>query len=146
MRFFVAGAEEISLSTIEIALKQVDAAYAITDRISGQREAGMLVYENGAYGQVEINRPGDGLFEEEIEEFREGAEEAASAGEARVLEVLEAAKAIVAVQVLFQERETEATLRRIDPLWLWLFENRGGLLQVDGEGWYDRSELIPKGG
>jgi len=142
MRFLTTDPNRITLSTIETALKQADVAYAITDRISRRREAGTLTYAGGVYGQIELNRSGDGLFDEEIKELREGAEEATGRGKKKVLKALDTAKTIVAIQVLFQDRETEETLRKLDPIWLWLFENWSGLLQVDGEGWYDRTRQI----
>ena len=142
MRFFTTSTEETTLSTIETALKRTDAAYSITNRISARHEAGTLAYEDGLYGQIEVNRTGDGLFGAEVEEFREEAEEAPGKGKETVLEALDATRAIVSIELLFQNRETEETLRRIDPIWHWLFENRSGLLQVDGEGWYDRSGRV----
>src|SRR5437016_3039665 len=142
IRFFSTSNDEITLSKIETALKQADSAYAITDKTSGRREGGILTYEGGVYGQIEIDRPGDGLFGEDLEELKEEAEEAHGKGKNTVLKALGAAKAIVAIDLLFQDRETEVTLRKIDPVWVWLFENRSGLLQVDGEGWYDHSRQI----
>lgn len=34
------------------------------------------------------------------------------------------------------------TLDRLVPLWTWLQANRRGLIQADGEGYYDGQELI----
>jgi hypothetical protein len=33
-------------------------------------------------------------------------------------------------------------LKAIDPLWRWLHANRRGLLQADGEGYYDAKGLV----
>ena len=114
------------------------------DRSQRPREVDVLTYGGALYGQMEINRPGDDLFLGEIEEPKEEAEEGAAKGRKTVLKALAETKAIVAIQVLWQDREAEGTLQKIDPIWLWLFANRSGLLQVDGEGWYDRSGLILK--
>ena len=52
------------------------------------------------------------------------------------------AKVIVAIRVLWQEREVEPTMEMLDPVWDWFFETHDGLLQADGEGYYDKDELI----
>lgn len=146
MRYIVTADQQVNLPVLEAALKQVDEAYAFTNVSHGRRESGDLTHAGALYVQVEVNRPGDGLFEEELEELRGEAEEAAGEGREVVLATLNTAKAVVAVQLLFQNRGTEATLRRIDPLWEWLFANRAGLLQADGEGYYNRSGLILNSG
>ncbi len=56
--------------------------------------------------------------------------------------LLQEAQATVAVRVLSQGRETGATLEKIDPLWDWLFDEYRGLLQADGEGYYDANGQI----
>src|SRR6185312_11146833 len=93
---------------------------------------------------VEINVPGDGLFDEERDELIAFAANTTPdpAAKDRVLQTLQKARAIVATQVLFGTGETESTLRRLDPLWAWLFRNRQGLLQAEGEGYYDVHGLV----
>jgi hypothetical protein len=59
-----------------------------------------------------------------------------------VATTLRSAQAIIAAQVLFGTGETEMTLSRLDPLWAWLFCNRDGLLQADGEGYYDAHGVV----
>ncbi len=53
-------------------------------------------------------------------------------------------KAMFVIRVLWQGREAEETLDKIVPLWDWLFENYSGLLQADGEGYYDKEQKILK--
>ena len=48
----------------------------------------------------------------------------------------------VALRVLYQGRESEQTLTKIDPLLVWLMMHREGMLHVDGEGFYEGEELI----
>jgi hypothetical protein len=122
---------------LEQALQQTDPRYSIT-------ESGQLRHGDDLYGLVEINLPDDDLFEEELSELKESVEEVRGARRADVLKTLDEAKAIVAVEVLWQGREPEPTLQKIDPLWAWLFSHRKGLLQADGEGYYDRSGHILK--
>ena len=102
----------------------------------------MLTYKGDIYGQIVVNRAGDGIFNEEIEELRELVEEVEGEKKSEVLSVLAQAKAIVIVRVLWQGRESEETLEKIDPLWQWLLANRKGLMQAEGEGYYDASGLI----
>lgn len=142
LRFIVTDDRQVDLSLLEGALKTVDSSYQIADRYSGPTETGNLVGGGELYGQVEINRPGDGLFEEELEELKEEAEEGRGRGREAVPQALKTARALVAIQVLWQDRETDATLERIDPLWHWLFANRKGLPEADREGYHDQSGHI----
>ena len=141
MRFIVTDEKDVSLGTLESALKQIDPAYLI-DRDEEADSEGLLKWRDAAYGQIEVNRPGDGLFDGEIEELKEFVENSEGAKRSDVLNVLGQAKAIVAIRVVYERRESEDTLVKIDPLWQWLFANRQGLLQAGGEGYYDSSGLI----
>jgi hypothetical protein len=122
------------LPAIEKGLKGFDPSYSIEDD--------HLKLGNAVYGAIEINAPGDGLFDEEIEWMLEEVEESEGEGKTKVKRALEQAKAIVALQVLWQGRGTEETMEKLEPLWEWLFANRQGLLQADAEGYYDSSGLI----
>ena len=141
MRFIVTVERDVSLSVFESALKQVDSAYLI-ERDEESDSEGLLKCGDDVYGQIELNRPGDGLFDGEIEELKGFVDNSEGAKQSEVLNVLGQAKAIVAIRVLDQGRESEDTLMKIDPLWRWLFANRQGLLQAGGEGYYDASGLI----
>src|SRR5687768_1447511 len=134
MRFVVADDRNLSLSKINSGLKQVDAAYSI--EFEGDADEGDLTFNGDIYGALEITRPGDGLFDDEIDELKEFLEDAEGKRKPEVLQVLSDAKAIVALQVLQQGRATsEETLERIDPLWEWFFANYEGLMQADMEGY-----------
>ncbi len=141
MRFIVTDERDVSLSVFESALKQVDSAYLI-ERDEESDSEGLLKCGDDVYGQIELNRPGDGLFDGEIEELKGFVDNSEGTKQSEVLNVLGQAKAIVAIRVLDQGRESEDTLMKIDPLWRWLFANRQGLLQAGGEGYYDASGLI----
>jgi hypothetical protein len=134
MRYIVTDEKDISLSDIVQALQAVDSYYSVAD--------GDLKYDDDLYGQIDINGLGESLFEEELEELASELGDTSGKGKKKVEATLQNAKAIVVVQVLWQDRETEETLQRIDPLWEWLFANWRGLLQADGEGYYDTSGLI----
>jgi len=141
MRFILDDERHVSLDLFESALKAVDRAYAI-ERDEKDDIEGVLTYDGDVYGKIEINHPGDGLFDEEIEELIDKVNIAAGERKSKVLKVLSGAGNIIAVQVLFGERASEDTIDKISPLWEWLLANRGGLLQADDEGYYDREGLI----
>jgi hypothetical protein len=138
MRFITTDAAPIDLVKIGEVLQSHDARYAL--EIQGKDAT--LHYDNEAYADLEINQPGDGLFEEEIEELLEFLEDAKGQKKKRVQAVLEDAKQILAAQVLFGGRDLEVTLDRIDPIWEHLFGQHRGLLQADGEGYYDTPEHL----
>lgn len=142
MRFIVVDDKDIFLSKINSGLKQIDPAYSI-EYDNDADDVGDLTFRGDIYGALEINRPGDGLFDEEIDELKEFLEDAGGERKPEVLQVLSDAKAIIALQVLQQGRaSSEETLERIDPLWEWLFANYKGLMQADAEGYYDSQGLI----
>jgi len=142
MRFFATESKQLTLELLESALRQLDGKYAITERDSAGYESGLLTYAGELFGQISINAPGDGMFDEEIEEFREEVSSTSHPRMPYVLSVLKQTTTIFAVQVLFFDRETEDTLIRIDPIWEWLSANYTGLHQADGEGFYEGTELI----
>jgi hypothetical protein len=101
-----------------------------------------LYLRDGLSAEIEINEPGSGLFEDEIAEMLEFLKDAKGKSRKRVEKVLKDARRIISVRVLGQDREAEDTLAGVDPLWKWLFSTRRGLLQADGEGYYDADDLI----
>lgn len=132
MRFVERG-NKLTVADLESALQKEDHAYSIRE--------GELRLGEDLLGIIEINEPGDGMFDEEIEELLEFLED--GEGDVRgVKKHLQRANRIIALQVLDQARELEATLSMIDPLWDWLKRYRDGLLQADGEGWYKGTKLI----
>ncbi|MHC4504059.1 MAG: hypothetical protein ACYTFI_12190 [Planctomycetota bacterium] len=142
MRFIVADDKGITISLVARALQEADPAYSIANATGPPSESGDLMYSEDTCAQLEINRAGEESFEEEVPELIEFVEDAEGAKREAVLQVLQSARAVLAIQVLHRGRETETTLRRVDPLCDWLLASRGGLLQVDGEGYYDASGLI----
>jgi hypothetical protein len=142
MRFFDTSDHPLDLNAVDSALRQIDPAYRIevlpdTDALQGE-----LHYGDGLYSEIEINQTGDGLFDEEVQEQLETLEDAEQGDPAAVASTLRTAKRSVVVRVLWQGREAEDTLVRIDPLWRWLFNSRSGLMQADGEGYYDSQGAV----
>ncbi len=89
-----------------------------------------------------MNRPGDELFQDERDQLLEALPEAgAGAALERVRSALQGARSIVAVRALF---EGEGPLEKLSALWRWLFDHREGILQADGEGYFDRGGFLLK--
>jgi hypothetical protein len=142
MRYFDTSDEPLAIKDIEAAMKRENPAYRLEIFEDSKRPLADLYLGDAVYAQIEINQPGDGLFDEEIEEMLDFLLDAEGQVQKRGEKVLKAAKRTVAVQVLSQGRESEETLSGIDPLWKWLFLTREGLLHADGAGYYDEDDLI----
>jgi hypothetical protein len=141
MRYVSDDDRETNISIVERALRALDAKYGV-EKDTAATNIGELTYDGEVYGSIEINESGEELFEEEIEELKENIGDISDRKAKTVIQALTNAKTIIAIQVLFQDRTIEETLIRIDPLWNWLFDNRKGLLQADGEGYYGKSGLV----
>ncbi|HKW46527.1 MAG TPA: hypothetical protein VJN70_03750, partial [Gemmatimonadaceae bacterium] len=122
------------------ALVAAGAAY----RVESDDGAATISHGGIRIAHVEINTPGDGLFDEEREELIElvSDTDGHDSAKARVIDTLRAARSTVAAQILFGTGDSETTLAKLDPLWQWLFRNYRGLLQADGEGYYDGSGIV----
>lgn len=123
----------------------VRAAFAAEEEdyvVEGSATELAVSYEASTIARVTINAPGDGLFETELAELIETVEAVEGPSQPRVLETLRSARSVLAVQVVFGEGDIDDTLDAISPLWTWLQDNRRGLLQADGEGYYDAEGLI----
>jgi len=138
MRYIVADERPVGLGEIDRAVSPTGGAIT---RDSGD-SVGLLHHNRTPIAQLEINVPGDGLFDTEVSELIEFVEDAEGSAKERVVTTLRSARAIVAAQVLFGTGDTASTLSALDPVWRWLLQNRRGLLQADGEGYYDAEGLI----
>lgn len=138
IRFILTGAENLTLADVERGLKEVDAEFSIyTD--SAAPTTGDVLYGSEIYGEVEVNRAGDQMLREDIEDLREQIAVLQDEGVAIVRQTLDGATGMVALRL------SEAGLDdydRIDPFWDWLFEHYAGLLQVDEEGYYRGDEQV----
>lgn len=137
MRYISTDVLEISLETLHKELQSVNPQYSVD-------ESGDLKLGDSVLGAVEINVPGQELFEEEIEELKEFVEDVRGWKKMEVIKTLTAAKAIVAVQVFSGGQNSTEVFEKLMPLWDWLKVNRRGLLQADYEGYYNKSGLILK--
>lgn len=140
MRYFAADEGGITLPQIEAALRQINPAYSIVN--TDVPDIGDLMFGTLPLGIIEINRPGDDIFDDDIAEFTDLVGAGDSPGQQRVREVLANTRAIIAVEASWQGADAEPVLSRLDPLWDWLFAQTAGLLQADNEGFYDGDDLI----
>ena len=140
MRYISTDAHPITLTLIEAALKQLDSAYAIVN--IEVNDLGDLMYGDTHCAIIEINRPGDEMFEDDLSEFQDLVGKGDSPGEQLVRETLSNATALIVIEALWQGEDAEPILAKIDRLWDWLFANYQGLSQADSEGFYDMSGLI----
>ncbi|MBS1709899.1 MAG: hypothetical protein JSS65_14390 [Armatimonadetes bacterium] len=135
MRFISTDKSAPTTAEIVRALNKSDRAY-------GLGAHGELLYGGDIYALFEVFDKDDEQFEEEIEEFLESLDDYKGDAHKQVRKVLKKARWMVVLQVLFANRETETVLNRIDPIWQILANYCDGLLQVDGEGFYEAGELI----
>ena len=138
MRYIVADERPVTLNDVRGALAEAGDGY----EVDGEETEATINYRGRPVGHLTLNTPGDGLFDEERDELVEFAEDGDGRGRTRVIDTLRVANAIVAVQVLSGDGDSERTLTAIDPIWRWMRGNRRGLLQADGEGYYDGDKLI----
>lgn len=149
LRFFGLG-KPLDVSILADGVSQIDARVAF-----GRHEADVanplsaLIWfldagsEPALLANLEINVPGDGLFEDEIEEFLDFAADGEGQRD-HVIDALQRCTFIVAIQCLFGDQDTDVALDRLGPVLTWLNHNLRGFSQADGEGFYLGHELVLK--
>jgi hypothetical protein len=138
MRYILSDDRPVTMENIREAFADAGPGYQIDDE---EMEC-TVAYQGRPAGHITLNVPGDGLFDAERDELVEFASDGDEPAKERVVDTLRHAHGIVAVQVLFGDGDTERTIDALRPLWTWMQANRSGLLQADGEGYYDRRKLI----
>jgi len=135
MRFFVEDGQPLTFDELSSGLHGIEPEFRI--------EADGDVYRGDQLvGRMEINAAGDERFQDEIDEFVEMIEATEEEGKEEVAGRLEQVTAVLAIQVSMEHRTLAQTLDLLDPLWAWLLVHRRGLVQADGEGFYQGTELI----
>lgn len=140
MRFILTGSRHVALAEIEAALKEVDDLYTL--RHDESLSSGELYYGALYCGVMELTDSDEDLFEDEIESFLENVGPASDEVSTGVADILRKAQQILAVEAYWEGINAESVLSRIDPLWVWLHEHRQGIMQADGEGFYDATGLV----
>ncbi|SIN95321.1 hypothetical protein [Vannielia litorea] len=91
--------------------------------------------------ELELNTPGDGTFDAEIAEYLEKVA-LGSGDKALVTATLGSCTAILCAQVLFHGRSTDDVLNDLDPFWDALDAAHQGLIQADGQGFYQGADFV----
>src|SRR5262245_5402646 len=95
MRFFDTKTPALTLKSLTSGLRRLDRKFGL--------DSGQLTYDGVAFAQIEISRPGDGIFEDEMADFRERVEAKRGTkgadAKAKVLATLDSAKRTVVVRV-----------------------------------------------
>lgn len=135
MRFF-SESPLPARNEVQAAFLSASQGYALT-----ADEPGVLSFAGSEIAVLEFSYPGDELFQEEIEEFMECLE-GSFFKRRRVEKCLKNCKGILVVQVLLGGKQHNETLDRLAPLWQFLMKRSKGLIQADGEGFYEGTKLI----
>jgi hypothetical protein len=101
--------------------------------------AAHLAYGEVLLAVVERNVPGDGIFEDELDDLREEVLKQDDQRREIVLQALQRATGMVAFQPLPGDLEFDKPMAWVID---WLFAHRSGLLQIDLEGFFDAKGRI----
>lgn len=137
LRFLVTDPGPLDLDDLVTSLRAANRKY----RLEVREGSGTLRLGTEVVGDIQLITQNDEAFEDQLAELEEAASEGSGRGEARVADALATVQTIFAVAVSGQVQGRES-LESLDPVWEWLFDSREGLLQADGEGYYDEEGLI----
>ncbi len=90
---------------------------------------------------LEINRPGDELFEDEVDEFIAEIESVSPASKG-VIEHLENTQMTLVTEIQLGFTDPTEVLKELWPFFIWIMQGSAGLLQIDGVGFYDTQSLV----
>ncbi len=138
MRYVATDTREITLELLETALQAIDPFY----HFQGDAGQAKLMYGDASYGRISVSQPGHEEFAAEIQDLRAALKDIPYAQSKTARKVFKFAETLVVLRVVWESRDNESTLERIQPLWHWLLQNRVGLLQVDDEGYYGVHGLV----
>ena len=143
MRFFVTGDVPLTIEAIGAALQAQDPAYHVENTAIPDL---CELYHGALYlGELEISRPDEEIFREELDELKTLVTRTPGENAPRVLDTLEHTRLMVVMDALWQddtEESAQEVFAALDPLWDWLFVSAGGLLHYDTDGFYDAETLI----
>ena len=129
IRYFITESKMIDLTDLEAGIRQINPGYEI--------DADILLLDEEEYGQIDINEPGDGLFESELELARRFAEK--KAGRDRLQATLQDAKRLVVAQAIWSGSDEE-TIDALRGMFGWLQQNYRGILMDEGGTFYDNAK------
>jgi hypothetical protein len=138
MRFIYKQGEPITLAELQAALQQHDDQFVI-HADAADEESGDLMRGEDVYGELELNTVRDAMFQEDVQELTDQIDGVHEPAAPYVRNMLADAVGMVVLRVA---EMGHYNAERLDVLWDWLFTQRDGVLQVDGEGYYDADRLI----
>lgn len=126
MRYFAAGA--LALDAIKKGLAAEDPGFKI--------DGGEVSRGGQLLAEIEINKPGSDLFDDEIAGTIQRLQQAGGHAQ-RVIAHVQGTQSVLAVQIL-----DPGAMEQLTPLWTVLARLANGLWQVDGQGFYDQGQLV----
>ncbi len=138
IRYILTGENDLTLDLIEAGLKAVDDAFSLFRDPATTNSADVL-HGSEVMGEIEVNRPADQEFQEDIEDLRDELADVDDPVKAEILRIFDQATGMIAFQLVESGHEHYGV---IDPFWDWLFDHYPGLLQIDEEGYYNASEQL----
>lgn len=135
MRYVTRDDHRLSLERLEAGLHQSNQNYRLT-RVRADDRCADLIWSDERLGELTIYRKQDAEFAKALALMRDRT--LRSSGDLdTVIELLDEAKALVALEVVWEDREAEITQELLDPLWTLLGARWDGLLEIEGDGWHD---------
>ena len=138
IRYILTEPHDLTLEVVEKGLKQIDPEFAIIIDQAAPNTGDVLL-AGDVFGEIEVNRPEDQVFDEDIEDLREQLVDIPTGEKAVVMKALAKATGMIAFQIT---EEGHDLYGRIDPFWDWLFVHYAGLLQIDDEGYYNQDDQV----
>ena len=141
LRFILTDGPPPSLDEIEHSLHQKDPDYSIDHE--PKAASGDLRYEGDVYGEIEIGQPGSGgTVDQDLADLAAQVPNAEDGDQAAVNKVLKSATGLVTVRFPSEDQASEQSLQTVYPVWQGLFLTRKGMLQADGDGYFDKEGRV----
>lgn len=137
IRFIVYDEKDITLDAIEDGIKGIDSKFNLAEW-DRECEYAEMRHGDDLYGELEICRLDQDDVGEEIVELIEEIGDEMAGDKEKIIDLLKKAKVMLVIRILWQDRDAGATINTIAPIWDWLFDHYQGLLQIDGEGYFDK--------
>ncbi|MBE2183130.1 MAG: hypothetical protein IAE89_06875 [Anaerolineae bacterium] len=138
LRFLFTDGEPPTLAEIDQGLSAINSAYSLDADLS-EPTFGDLYYEDKLLAELEINTPGDDVFEDDVADMVEELQKHDDPNREIPLQALAKATGMVAIHL---KRAGYENYELVQPLLGWLFDHRNGLLQIDLDGFYDHEKRI----
>jgi hypothetical protein len=132
IRYFADGV--VSLKAIANGLKAIDPQFKI--------DGGELTRGPEMLGEVEINGAGSDLFGEEIASQGAALNQVGGQAAQWIVNRLQHTQSVLMFRVMDGDRDPAVTWELLQPLWTVLPGISPGLTHVEGQGFYDGSQLV----